>query len=111
MATDVHADELRARLRAGEPIFVLDVREPAEVAAQPFPGAHHVPLGELGDRTGELPLDRAVVVVCHSGVRSALAAEALTRAGWPASNLAGGMEAWAQRSTAPRPDEERPEEE
>lgn len=94
MPTDVHAHELRSRLDAGEPVFVLDVREASEVAAQPFPGAHHVPLGELGDRTAELPRDRSIVVVCHSGVRSALAAEALTRAGWPAANLVGGIEAW-----------------
>lgn len=94
MPIDVHADELRSRLDAGEPIFVLDVREPTEVAAQPFPGAHHVPLGELGDRTAELPQGTEIVVVCHSGVRSALAAEALTRAGWPAANLVGGIEAW-----------------
>lgn len=100
MSTDVHAEELRSRLDAGEPVFVLDVREPAEVAELPFPGAHHVPLGELGDRTGELPLDAPIVVVCHSGVRSAVAAEALTRAGWPAANLVGGIEAW--EAAAPR---------
>jgi rhodanese-related sulfurtransferase len=90
----ITADELRARLRAGEDIFVLDVREPEEVAARPFPGAHHVPLGELGERTGELPFDARIVVVCHLGVRSAVAAEALTRAGWPAASLTGGVEAW-----------------
>ncbi|MGH8982237.1 MAG: rhodanese-like domain-containing protein [Acidimicrobiales bacterium] len=94
MAHDVRADELRSRLDSGEPVFVLDVREPEEVAEWPFPGAHHVPLGELGERTGELPLDAPVVVVCHLGTRSALAAEALTRAGWPAESLAGGIEAW-----------------
>lgn len=90
--------ELRARLAAGEPVFVLDVREPAEVAEQPFPGAHHIPLGELSDRTSELPLDGPIVVVCHAGVRSAVAAAALTRAGWPAESLAGGVEAWSKAS-------------
>jgi len=94
MPDEIRAEELRARLDAGEDIFLLDVREPEEVAEWPFPGAHHVPLEELGDRTVELPFDAPVVVVCHRGVRSALAAEALTRAGWPASSLAGGVEAW-----------------
>lgn len=94
MTPDIAPEELRKRLEAGERIFVLDVREPDEVAEWAFPGAHHVPLGDLGDRTGELPLDAPIVVVCHAGVRSAVAAEALTRAGWPASNLAGGVEAW-----------------
>lgn len=96
MIVEVQPDELRARLAAGEVVFVLDVREPEEVAAQAFPGAHHIPLGELGERTGELPLDGAIVVVCHAGVRSAVAAQALTRAGWPAESLAGGIAAWSE---------------
>lgn len=94
MHTDVHPADLRSRLDAGERIFVLDVREPAEVAEWAFPGAHHIPLGELADRTAELPLDEPIVVVCHVGVRSSVAAEALTRAGWPAASLAGGVEQW-----------------
>jgi rhodanese-related sulfurtransferase len=95
MATDdMRPDELRARLRAGETIFVLDVREDEEVAEWSFPRAHHIPLGELGDRMSELPLDEPIVVVCHAGVRSAVAAEALTKAGWPAASLAGGVAAW-----------------
>ena len=98
MATEIVPDELRARMDAGEQTFVLDVRELEEVAVQPFPGAHHVPLGELGDRTGELPLDAPIVVVCHAGVRSAVAAEALTRAGWPAASLAGGIAAWESQT-------------
>lgn len=98
MTTDIQPQELRARLDAGERIFVLDVREPEEVAEWAFPGAHHIPLGELGDRTGELPLDLPIVVICHAGVRSAVAAEALTRAGWPASNLANGVEGWLRSS-------------
>lgn len=96
MTADIVPEDLRARLDAGEPVYVLDVREPDEVAEWAFPGAHHIPLGELGDRTGELPLDAPIVVVCHVGVRSAVAAEALTRAGWPAMNLAGGVEAWVR---------------
>jgi rhodanese-related sulfurtransferase len=96
MTVEVQPGELRARMAAGETVFVLDVREPEEVAAHAFPGAHHIPLGELGDRTSELPLDGSIVVVCHAGVRSAVAAEALTRAGWPAQSLAGGIAAWTE---------------
>lgn len=96
MPEEMRPDELRAMLERGEEVFVLDVREPDEVAEWPFPGAHHVPLGELGQRTGELPFDAPIVVVCHIGVRSALAAEALTRAGWPAATLSGGIEAWTR---------------
>ena len=94
MHADMGSTELRSRLEAGERVFVLDVREPEEVAEWAFPGAHHIPLGELGDRVAELPRDETIVVVCHLGIRSAVAAEALSRAGWPAANLAGGVEAW-----------------
>lgn len=99
MAADVQPNELRERLGAGEEIFVLDVREPEEVAEWAFPGAINIPLGELGARTGELPTEQPIVVLCHSGVRSASAADALEKGGWPASNLAGGVVAWV--STEP----------
>ncbi len=59
-----------------------------------LPGGRNIPLGELGARAGELPTDRRIVVVCHAGLRSAAAADALDRAGWRASNLAGGVVAW-----------------
>lgn len=100
LPAEIQPDELRTRLSSGRGVFVLDVREPEEVAAWAFPGAHHVPLGELGDRTGELPLEGEIVVVCHAGVRSAVAAEALTRAGWPSTSLAGGIEAWQAAGAA-----------
>lgn len=103
MATDVHPDELRRRLARGEHLVVLDVREHEEVAEWAFPGALHVPLGELGARADELPSDIPIVVVCHAGVRSAAAADALARAGWPAENLLGGVLAWqATEREAPR---------
>jgi len=99
MAADVQPNELRGRLASGEDVFVLDVREPDEVAEWAFPDAVNIPLGELGGRTGELPTDRPIVVICHSGVRSAAAADALEKGGWPAENLAGGAVAWV--STEP----------
>lgn len=94
MVAEIQPDELRDRLSTGEDVYVLDVREPDEVAEWAFPGAVSIPLGELGGRTGELPTDRPIVVVCHAGVRSAAAAAALGKAGWPAKSLAGGAVAW-----------------
>jgi rhodanese-related sulfurtransferase len=99
MPGEVAAEELRARLDAGEDIFLLDVREPDEVAEWAFPGAVNIPLGTLGERTDEVPSDRPVVVICHAGVRSAAAAKALNGGGWPAENLTGGVVAWIESST------------
>ena len=95
MASDeTDPGSFRRRREGGEPLFLLDVREPSEVAEWAFPGALNIPLGELGERTGELPADRTIVVACHSGIRSAAAADALRRGGWDAENLAGGAVAW-----------------
>jgi rhodanese-related sulfurtransferase len=99
--SEVEPDEIRARLARGEDVFLLDVREPDEVAAWAYPIGVNIPLGELGDRLGELPTRVTIVAACHMGGRSAVAAEALDAAGWTAENLAGGAVAWA----ATEPDE------
>ena len=75
--------------------WLLDVREDDEWAAGYAPGARHIPLGQLGARTAEIPQDEAVYVICRSGIRSARAAQALTAAGWEAINVGGGMQDWA----------------
>jgi rhodanese-related sulfurtransferase len=76
--------------------WLLDVREDDEWAAGHVPGATHIPLGQLGTRTGELPPDDTIYVICRSGMRSARAAQALSGAGWQAINVAGGMQEWAE---------------
>jgi hydroxyacylglutathione hydrolase len=73
---------LAARLRAGE-VALLDVRERDEWKAGHVPGSLHVPFHELRDgRVAELEqAGRPLAVACTSGVRSALAASLLRRAG------------------------------
>jgi len=80
--------------------WLLDVREDDEWGAGHVPGATHIPLGQLGARTAELPQDQQIYVICRSGMRSARATQALNGAGWQALNVAGGMHDWA---TAGRP--------
>ncbi|GGI07834.1 rhodanese-like domain-containing protein [Egicoccus halophilus] len=75
--------------------FLLDVREPVEWIAGHAPGAVHIPMAELGSRQQELPAERTIVAICRSGMRSAAVVEALTRAGYDAHNLVGGMHEWA----------------
>jgi rhodanese-related sulfurtransferase len=73
--------------------LLLDVREDDEWAAGHAPGASHLPLSRLSGVV-ELPSDRAIVCVCHVGVRSAAVAAWLVGAGRDAVNLVGGMAAW-----------------
>jgi rhodanese-related sulfurtransferase len=75
--------------------WLLDVREDDEWAAGHAPQATHIPLGELGARAAEVPMDQDVYVICRSGARSARATQALNEAGWKAVNVAGGMQDWA----------------
>ena len=94
MYRDIDAAELAGRLGADDEPFVLDVREPSEVAEWAIPGSTNLPIGELATRFGELPGDREVVVVCASGNRSASAADFLAGHGVRVANLRGGMAAW-----------------
>jgi rhodanese-related sulfurtransferase len=96
---EVEPDEVKARIARGEDVFLLDVREPDEVAAWAYPIGVNIPLGELGHRLDEIPRDVTVVVACHVGGRSAAAAQALSDAGWNTENLTGGALAWADGET------------
>ena len=89
------AREAAGLLARGEAV-ALDVRTPAEWQAGRMPGALHVPMGTLGERTAELPRDRTIVVVCRSGNRSDLVTRALRDAGYRAENLDGAMKAGAR---------------
>ena len=80
---------------AAEPPIIVDVREADEWAEGHIEEATHIPLGQLGARTREIPQDREVIVVCHSGQRSAMATSLLLRAGYThVVNMTGGMHAW-----------------
>jgi rhodanese-related sulfurtransferase len=97
---EMTAEELRGELAGDSPPFLLDVREPWEVAEGAIEGALNIPLGLLGERAREIPRDRKIVVVCRSGNRSRAATDALERAGWNAHNLKGGMGAWGRLTPA-----------
>ena len=92
-APELTAAEVAARAGEDQPL-VLDVREDWEWEAGHIAESVHIPLGELGSRIGELPGDRPIVVVCRSGSRSQMVADAMAEAGWDTANLAGGLLAW-----------------
>jgi len=91
---EMTVSELAAR--RGE-VAVLDVREPWELEICRIADSIAIPLGSLPERSGELPLERTLVVVCHHGARSARAVQYLRSRGIAnAVNLAGGIDAWAR---------------
>lgn len=98
MPRQMHPEALARKLAAGEPVYLLDVREPWEHEHAHLPGDVHIPLGELSERVAEVepPAGATVVVYCHHGVRSLSGAAILEMNGVPvAFSLAGGIEAWS----------------
>jgi molybdopterin/thiamine biosynthesis adenylyltransferase/rhodanese-related sulfurtransferase len=94
---EIQPEELKAKLDAGEDVFVLDVREPHEYQICNIDG-YLIPLGELPKRVHELDSSREIVAHCRSGVRSAKAVDFLRQAGFrKVKNLAGGILAWSDK--------------
>jgi len=99
-------NELGEKLLKGG-FLLLDVRTPEEVAIAAIDGATNIPLDELEKRVGELGqwLDGEVVVMCHHGIRSAMASKWLRMQGFKTVlNLSGGIDAYAHTvdTTIPR---------
>jgi molybdopterin/thiamine biosynthesis adenylyltransferase/rhodanese-related sulfurtransferase len=89
--------ELQELRESGTPFTLLDVREPFERDIAIIEGTEHIPLGQLGERMGELPRDKKLVVHCKSGGRSAKAVGLLRDAGFEdVWNVTGGINAWSK---------------
>jgi len=96
--TFVTPQELKSKLDAGEPLLLLDVREPEELEISEFPHPYkHIPLDDLPERVHELDLTSEIVVFCRNDQRSRLASQMLQRMGFARVKvLKGGINAWAQ---------------
>ncbi|MBL0357937.1 MAG: rhodanese-like domain-containing protein [Chitinophagaceae bacterium] len=97
--TTITAEELKARLDAGEKINIVDVREPHENAEFNI-GGLLLPLGRV--QTMQLEdiedmKDEEIIVYCRSGNRSGQACQLLDMAGFKnTKNLVGGMLNWRE---------------
>ncbi|NLQ21203.1 rhodanese-like domain-containing protein, partial [Streptococcus pneumoniae] len=77
--------------------LLLDVREQDEWDAGHVEGSVFLPMSQLMARIQEVPSDKPVYLICHSGQRSLYAAQWLEQAGHEApKSVAGGIEAWAR---------------
>jgi rhodanese-related sulfurtransferase len=89
----ISVTEASTRFAAGA--FLLDVREQSEWNTAHIKGAVLIPLGQLSSRLSEIPTDRDVLIICHSGNRSAQARDQLRAAGYlNTTSIDGGMTAW-----------------
>lgn len=75
---------------------MLDVREFWETQVCALPGSIHIPMGQVSTRLEELCKEEEIVLLCHHGIRSQVAARFLHHQGYSKLfNLAGGINAWA----------------
>jgi adenylyltransferase/sulfurtransferase len=91
---DMTVDDLKQWQNKGHKHLLIDVREPGEHAVGAIEGSTLIPLGQIGQRVGELPTDTPIVVYCAVGGRSARAVAMLRAKGLDAHNLVGGFRAW-----------------
>ncbi|HVL47204.1 MAG TPA: rhodanese-like domain-containing protein [Candidatus Thermoplasmatota archaeon] len=92
----VRPRDVADRRARGEAFVLLDVREPFELELARVGGTLDIPMNTIPERLAEIPKDRDVVVMCHHGGRSGVVAAWLAKQGYRASNLAGGIAAWAR---------------
>jgi adenylyltransferase/sulfurtransferase len=93
---NISPKELKARLDAGEPMQIIDIREPHEQTLAAFPQAKTIPLGQIARRRDEFDPKIDLVLVCKIGQRSVFAIQALREAGYPGRllNLQDGVNGW-----------------
>ena len=109
---DMTKEDVEQRLEDPD-VTILDVRTAAEYSGEAgypcdprqghIPGARHLDVSELMGRTVEevrelvgLPDGAEIVAYCHSGSRSAAAAEVLRAAGYAARNYPGSWHEWSR---------------
>ena len=93
--------ELKHRLDAGEPLALVDVRNPPEAEVAVIPGSELIPLstiesGEALERIRALASEATLIVHCKLGGRSAKAVQLLQNHGIAAVNVSGGIDAWSR---------------
>jgi rhodanese-related sulfurtransferase len=102
MTQHIERQILQDWLDTGQPVTVVDIRRDDDRSQWAIPGSLHVDAydalrngqpGALADVP--LPSDRPVVTVCNAGKVSQTAADVLTRRGFDARSLTGGMKAWS----------------
>ena len=91
--------EVKAKLDAGEPLALIDVREESEHRVAAIAGADLIPMGTVPQRLPFLEAQadsKLLVVFCHHGVRSLNAVNWLRRQGIEnCQSMSGGIDAWS----------------
>lgn len=78
-------------------VTILDVRTREDYVRGSLPGAQNYPSQEIEEQLPEFDPSKPIYVLCHTGDRSAIVVEALTEAGYDATNIEGGYRAFLRQ--------------
>ena len=93
----ITVQELHEKIKSQEDIFMLDVRNLNEYETCRIEGSVLIPMSNIPTNVKHIPKDKAVIVFCHHGFRSASVIDYLTQnhGFMNLQNLTGGINAWA----------------
>ena len=86
--------ELQEKRRAGEALWLMDIRSRQAFQKGHIRGSHNIPREELFDSLDLIPREGTVIVICDSGLHAGQAAGMLGSMGIRAGVLLGGMKSW-----------------
>jgi len=87
--------ELKEKFDKKESFDLLDVREDNELLYAKIDPHINIPIGSIMTKHEELNKEKEIVVMCHTGVRSAQVCQYLETLGYNVTNLEGGIHAWS----------------
>jgi rhodanese-related sulfurtransferase len=88
--------EIDQRLKRGDDLLLIDVREPEEVAIATIKGAVVRPMSAGETWIDTLPREGDLIIFCHHGMRSMHVAMALAERGHRnVTNMSGGIDQWS----------------
>ena len=93
----ITVQQLDEKIKAGETLVLIDVRETFELENGALEGIHHIPMADVPENLGEFDKDAETIIICRTGNRSGNVTLFMQAQGFTqVFNLAGGMNEWAR---------------
>ena len=94
----ISVEALKEKIDRGQPVVLVDVREPMEWEIAHLDRAVLIPVAQVPGRVNELSTADEIVVYCKTGVRSGRITNFLRDLGFrKVKNLVGGIDEWAEK--------------
>lgn len=77
--------------------FIVDIRTEDDYKRGSLQNAINIPMAQLKERMAQLPKDKTIYLLCHTGERSVDYVEMLDDAGYDAVNISGGYRSFLRK--------------